>query len=451
MKKLVLAIVFSLAFSVTYADETTGVKFFTGSWKEVLAEAQRQNKPVFVDIYTTWCGPCKKMSKEAFPDAKVGDKFNAHFVSYKIDAEKGEGIELARKFRVTAYPTSLFVSTKGDLIYRAIGYGGIDGLLAEADKAIEAAKDPKTLAEWEKEFESGKRDPEFLTTYLKKRTLLGVPSGMVLDEYLKTVPESQWTTPENLELLAGSVSSADSKSFDILLEQAPKLSGSATGQNAIMNMQQALQNSLTEVIAKNDEQGLEKLIAKNEKLSALFRPLTPEMSEEMALQLRMNFYRQTKNPDKYRQLAATYADTKLMVQSPEALRQKDEAGYKRFETSQSFLPDSVKKGEDFQKMAAYMKKAESSQVAMKLNNIAWSYYETLTDAKALNQALGWSKRSLELDPSPMHMDTYAHLLYKLGRKKEAIKTQEEAIAKEKTLGNDPKQYEEALAKMKVKP
>lgn len=78
--------------AVPRTDEPSGIKFFTGSWKAVLAEAKRQNKPVFVDIYTTWCGPCKLMAKEAFPNPTVGEKFNSSFVSYQIDAEKGEGV-----------------------------------------------------------------------------------------------------------------------------------------------------------------------------------------------------------------------------------------------------------------------------------------------------------------------------------------------------------------------
>ncbi|GAB3904118.1 hypothetical protein GCM10028803_33590 [Larkinella knui] len=451
MKKILVLVTLTLAVFAAYADEPTGVRFFTGTWKEVLTEAQRQNKPIFIDIYTTWCGPCKLMSKEAFPDAKVGEKFNTHFVSYKIDAEKGEGIDLAKKYRITAYPTSLFVSAKGDLIYRAIGYSGIKGLLEEADKAIEVSKDPKPLSEWDKEYESGKRDSEFLAAYLKKRARLGMPSGPILDDYLKTIPEAQWTTLENLELLAGSVSSADSKAFDILLEHAPKLGMSKIGREALMNMQMAIRSSLKEVISQKDEQKLEKLIVKNEKLASFFRPLTPEMADEMALEFRLNFYRQTKNTDQYRQLAGAYADTKLMSQSVESLRKKDEAGYKRFEQSQAMMPDSIKNAEQMKKMGAYMKKAESGQVAGKLNNIAWAYYETLSDSKDLNQALAWSNRSLELDASPMYMDTNAHLLSKLGRKKEAVKMQEEAVLKEKALGNDTKSYEEELAKMKAKP
>ena len=113
------------------------------------------------------------MAKQAFPDAKVGEKFNANFISYQIDAEKGEGITVTRKYAVDAYPTSLYVSGNGELIYRAVGYGGIPGMLTEADKAIAAAKDENPLSAMEKRYEAGQRDVAFLAGYLLKRTTIG--------------------------------------------------------------------------------------------------------------------------------------------------------------------------------------------------------------------------------------------------------------------------------------
>ena len=77
-----------------------GIQFETSSWKEVLQKAKQENKLIFVDLYTTWCGPCKKMAAETFPQQVVGDYFNKNFVNYKIDAEKGEGPELAGKYEV---------------------------------------------------------------------------------------------------------------------------------------------------------------------------------------------------------------------------------------------------------------------------------------------------------------------------------------------------------------
>ena len=53
--------------------QAQGINFFEGSFQEVKAEAKKQNKIIFIDCYTSWCGPCKWMAKNVFTDKKVGD------------------------------------------------------------------------------------------------------------------------------------------------------------------------------------------------------------------------------------------------------------------------------------------------------------------------------------------------------------------------------------------
>ena len=91
MKKLVLSIVILCGFSISLLAQ--GIQFREGSWKEILEIAKKENKLVFVDNYTSWCGPCKKMVSEVFPLKEVGDFYNANFICYKLDCEKGDGVE----------------------------------------------------------------------------------------------------------------------------------------------------------------------------------------------------------------------------------------------------------------------------------------------------------------------------------------------------------------------
>ena len=121
MKFILLAITACFFNSAAIAQEDTGIKFETGTWAEVLALAKEQNKPIFVDAYATWCGPCKWMAKNTFTDEKVGAFVNENFIPYKMDLEKGEGIEFAKVNMVRAYPTVLFFNAQGEGIHRGLG------------------------------------------------------------------------------------------------------------------------------------------------------------------------------------------------------------------------------------------------------------------------------------------------------------------------------------------
>lgn len=142
-----------------------GIVFLEGkSYAEALAEAARQDKILFIDCYTSWCGPCKMMSSKIFPQKAVGDYFNAHFVSLKVDMEKGEGPSLKDQFQVKAYPTFLFLDKTGKEINRIVGG------TSKADEFIQSVKDgigEMSLSSMNKRYDEGQRDTTFLLNYLK--------------------------------------------------------------------------------------------------------------------------------------------------------------------------------------------------------------------------------------------------------------------------------------------
>lgn len=115
--KIITSLVIIIFINTVHAQ---GIQFYKGDFKGAIAQAKKENKLVFVDFYTTWCGPCKRMDAYIFPDENVGTYFNDKFVSIKIDAEKGEGIGLAKKYSIKAYPTLLYLNTdkteKGRLV-----------------------------------------------------------------------------------------------------------------------------------------------------------------------------------------------------------------------------------------------------------------------------------------------------------------------------------------------
>ena len=142
-----------------------GVNFNDGkTFADILALAKKEGKPVFVDCYTEWCGPCKMMAHKEFPKKEAGDYFNKKFVCWKVDMEKGEGVELAKRYDVNAFPTFLILDADGNLTGRCVGAAGITDFIKKVEDAM---KEEKGLAWYQKEYNKGNRDQKFLTDYLK--------------------------------------------------------------------------------------------------------------------------------------------------------------------------------------------------------------------------------------------------------------------------------------------
>ncbi|TWV95630.1 thioredoxin family protein [Chitinophaga pinensis] len=106
------------------------ISFTNGTWKELTAQAAKSGKLIFVDVNTTWCGPCRLLKSTTFKDENVATYFNQHFISYSVDAEKGEGETLAEQWKVRAYPTLLLVNAEGKIVSRQIGYVNAERLLS---------------------------------------------------------------------------------------------------------------------------------------------------------------------------------------------------------------------------------------------------------------------------------------------------------------------------------
>src|SRR3989339_1430915 len=108
MKKILIFTALICVFSNSFAQ--VGIEFnLTSTWPELLKLSASTNKLIFLDCYTTWCGPCKGMAKDVFPDKVVGDFMNKTFICTSRDMEKGEGIELNKTYKayIPGYPTYL--------------------------------------------------------------------------------------------------------------------------------------------------------------------------------------------------------------------------------------------------------------------------------------------------------------------------------------------------------
>jgi len=122
--------------AIANLENKEGIQFQNLTFEAALKLAAKEGKKVFMDCYTEWCGPCKIMNEQVFTTKEVGDYFREHFVSLKIDMEKGEGITLGKKFDVRAYPTMFIFDVNGMVINRLQGARDAKTFLKEVKNSL---------------------------------------------------------------------------------------------------------------------------------------------------------------------------------------------------------------------------------------------------------------------------------------------------------------------------
>jgi thioredoxin-related protein len=160
---ITLGLILSLGMT-PIAAQTKGIAFEPEEtlFQQAVTKAFNERKLIFLDCYTIWCGPCKQMDREVFPLEEVGNFMNPSYISLKLNMEKGEGIELAKKLQVTAFPTYIVFNSNGLEIGRFLG-----GCKAKEfiEKVKKASIDSQS-AEMDARFAAGERDEAFLYDYL---------------------------------------------------------------------------------------------------------------------------------------------------------------------------------------------------------------------------------------------------------------------------------------------
>lgn len=205
-------------FSVIQAQPFQGIIFHDNeSWSSILKLASEQNKLIFVDCYTTWCGPCKALAKEIFPQQAVGEFFNSNFVNIRYDMEKGDGKMLKEKYgkNIIGYPTLLFIDKTGKVVQQMAGFHEADELIAGAKKALQG-RDLFTLT---KEYRAGNRDFKFLCEYMAslKGAFLKDSAAHVARDFLSNHHPKELDKEEVWNAFGSYVTDVDSPAFEYLV------------------------------------------------------------------------------------------------------------------------------------------------------------------------------------------------------------------------------------------
>ncbi len=400
--KTVLAFFF---ISFVQLPKENGIKFDSlSNWAEVLDKAKQENKFIFVDCYATWCSPCKEMERNVFSLQRVGERFNEHFISIRLQMDTfgadDENVKkwystasaLRQQYHIVNLPCYLFFSPNGNIVHMDIG----EMSAAEFEDLAEIATDPArqyyTLLAT---FKEGACDYSRLPYLTKLATKFGEDSLAVdiatsyVRGYLNNLGENDFLTKENLGFIAlfPAAVGPEDKVFKEIYNN-PKLAdslirkGFSTMISDLMIRKQFV-DPLVDLAVKS------KITPGWNRISDLVTQAYSSIWADRAVtQAKVNWYRNEQNWPMYSKY--------LVKRTSQYLAGEPEPGFSTFIT---------------------------------LNNAAWSIFLHSKNGADLEAAVGWIDIAIPMEnpPSGVMMDTKANLLYKLGKRREAIECEKKAV------------------------
>ncbi|TKC09425.1 thioredoxin family protein [Pedobacter frigoris] len=241
MKKILTGLACIMVLSASAQNRE--ILFKEADWKTQLATAKKENKIIFFDAYTTWCGPCKMMAKDVFTKDSVADLFNSSFHNVKYDMEKGEGPALKDKFGVSAYPTYLFINGDGEVVHKIVGSMPAGEFMAEASKAMKPESTAFGLA---KKFNSGDHSDGTAIAYMEalEKAYEAEKMGTVAKIYFDGLPKSSLLEKNNWELALKYLNNPSSQAFAYLYTNKAELEKTYPASQANMYFERTMNMSV---------------------------------------------------------------------------------------------------------------------------------------------------------------------------------------------------------------
>jgi thiol-disulfide isomerase/thioredoxin len=391
---------------LSQAQDDKGVHFEHGlSWAAVQAKAKAENKYIFMDCFTTWCGPCKYMRSQVFPQEAAGTYFNDKFISVgvQLDTSKvdndtvkawyADAHAIGEQYHIRAYPTFLVFAPDGRPVHRLVGGSAT---AAEFNVRVADAFNPdKQYYALLDKYAKGQKDSAFLYKMARaawdvydRQTAIAISGAWLAtqqDPYAKA----------NLEFIDSYLQGSKDPGFDLYLKDPIRVDN-ALGQGKA-------------------EQKILRVVTREEVYPFILKADAP-LPDWTALQ---------------KQLTAKYPQ-----EAEEAIAQSKVVYYQTKNEWPGFQAAII----------SYMQKYSAHAGPNELNDYAWTVFQHCPDMTCVSEALEWSKRSFKDQQIPAFMDTYANILYKMGKKDEAI-AMEEKILNLVPTGEKPS-YQETLDKMK---
>lgn len=249
--------------------------------EQASVKAKAENKLIFLDCFTSWCGPCKKMAKDVFPQEKVGTFMNAKFINIKIDMESAYGAPLAKKLQIQAYPTFVIFNADAQEIGRFLGGSSADEFIKNVDAKSQDNSGSALAERWK----NGDRDPQFLMEYLQ--TLKAAYKGAEANAVAEAILDGKETTFVNDSTLRmvfmGNIRNPFSKVFLEVAKNPAPLKKAIGDMPVEMKLQNVYNNYQRDLVVEKED-GSVSLDQQNfDKFVALLKEVNPANSDHYRL------------------------------------------------------------------------------------------------------------------------------------------------------------------------
>ncbi|NML40234.1 DUF255 domain-containing protein [Chitinophaga sp. G-6-1-13] len=383
MKQFLLYVL--LLAGITATAQEPGIHFeHELSWKDIKAKAKKEGKFIFMDCFTTWCGPCKMMSRDIFPQQSVGDFFNDKFISVKVQMDKTAGDDaavkrwyedaaaIAKEYNVMAYPTFLYFAPDGRLVHLVVGGDSAAAFIAASAQALKPETQYYTRMETMAKNAGSQPDTLKRLAEEARKMYDGRYTVLFTQRYLRAVPDI--FAPDVLHFLDKFTLSSRDTGFVIFRKNPAKV-------DQVMG-------------ARYAENRVQQIIFGEEIYSELKEGDKPDFT---AIQVKLK--------KKYPELAGIVMD-KFRVQWYQRTK-----AYDQFEKA----------------VKVYLKQYDKQLDPKDLSSFARTVGLYATDTTMLRTALAWSERAAKEDPHAEAKSVQALLLYKLGDTATAVRLQETVV------------------------
>ncbi len=442
MKKLEVLLVLMLTLSYGLVNGQ-GINFEHITLEEALQKAGKENKLVFVDVYTDWCGPCKVMTRTIFTNEQVGKFFNHQFINVKVNAEK-EGVQAARKYGVDAYPTMIFLRGDGDMVYKNVGSKDIAGVILMGKNALEAVKSGYTIAELKEQYDSKRTDERFLKIYIEKMIENRENPFRAIEDWLIIQTEIKEDDVDMMEYLLnhGKYLMVDGKAEEILyanFDEYMDIATRAEERNLKTLKRGIIANTLSFAYQEKDPEMMRTFITNYKELSEA------KEKKEAIKGYELDYLLMNREFKAYKIQSKAYLDSLINSISLAQIKADDKAAYLDYKKNK-YRPSLIGNS----RLKAYEKGVGATKLIRTIDKMVRQYSKHCTSKKSdYKQLYKWIDYGEQIIPDDYMMDNLrADILNKQGKRNEAIKYKELALNKLPERKKERTLLERQLEKMK---